>query len=416
MVGTKQFIIDKQLVVRAYKLVKANAGIGGVDEQSLEDFGKNWKDNLYKIWNRMSSGSYMPPAVKSIAIPKKNKGVRILGVPTVSDRIAQMVVKLTLEPFVEPIFHKDSYGYRPNKSAIDAIGITRTRCWKYDFVVEFDIKGMFDNIDHDFLMKAVRKHTDNKWVILYIERWLKAPMQASDGTISVRNKGTPQGGVISPLLCNLFLHYVFDVWMDKYHPEVPHCRYADDGLVHCKSEKEAKFMLQSLSNRFEECELELHPDKTRIVYCKDVNRKGQYANTSFDFLGFTFKRRVSHNKENGQLFMNFTPGVSKASIKSMRAEVRKSGLRNRTELSLEEIARWWNPIIRGWIGYYGSYNKWAMYPVLRHFNLTLVDWTKNKYKKFKRSKLKASQFMISIANRTMGLFAHWKLGMVGTFV
>jgi hypothetical protein len=204
--------------------------------------------------------------------------------------------------------------------------------------------------------------------------------------------------------------------MDKYHPEVPHCRYADDGLAHRKSEEEAKLMLQSLSNRFEECALELHPDKTRIVYCKDAKRKGKYTNTSFDFLGFTFRRRVSRNKENGQLFMNFTPGVSKSSIKSMRAEVRKSGLRNRTELSLEEIAKWWNPIIRGWIGYYGGYNKWAMYPVLRYLNLTLVDWAKNKYKKFKLSKLKASQFMISIANRATRLFAHWKLGMVGTFV
>lgn len=417
MVATKQFIIDKQIVMQAYKLVKANAGIGGIDEQSLEDFGKDLKNNLYKIWNRMSSGSYMPPAVMAISIPKKNnKGVRILGVPTVSDRIAQMVVKLTLEPLLEPIFHQDSYSYRPNKSAHDAIGITKLRCFRYDYVVEFDVKGMFDNIDHELLMQAVKMHTDNKWVILYIERWLKAPMQGTDGKLIKRVKGTPQGGVISPLLSNLFLHYVFDVWMDKHHPKSLHCRFADDGIVHCKTEEEAQRVLNSLAQRFEECGLELHPDKTRIVYCKDGSRSGEYANTSFDFLGYTFRRRVSYNSVRKILFMNFTPGVSKSAIKYMRSKVRKSRMRNKTEISLEAIAELWNPIIRGWIGYYGRYNKWAMYPVLRHFNLMLVEWARNKYKKFKNSKIRASRFMIEIARKSPKLFAHWKCGMVGTFI
>lgn len=248
--------------MEAYKLVKANKGAAGVDQQSLESFDANLKDNLYKIWNRMSSGTYFSPPVKAVPIPKKSGGERILGIPTVSDRIAQTVVKLTFEPSVESHFHKDSYGYRPNKSAIDAVGVTRQRCWKYDFVLEFDIKGLFDNIDHTLLMKAVMKHTDNKWVILYIERWLKAPMQTPDGTLVERTKGTPQGGVISPVLSNLFLHYVFDMWIGKHHQGKPWCRYADDGLVHCKTEQEAQQLLVDLKQRFETCGLELHPGKS----------------------------------------------------------------------------------------------------------------------------------------------------------
>ncbi len=235
----KPFTISKHLVMDAFKAVKANAGSAGVDQQSIADFEVNLQDNLYKIWNRMSSGTYFPPPVKAVAIPKKSGGERILGVPTVSDRIAQMVVKLTFEPAVETIFLPDSYGYRPGKSALDAVGVTRERCWKYNWVFEFDIKGLFDNIDHELLMRAVKHHTDCKWVILYIERWLKAPMQKPDGTLVERSKGTPQGGVVSPVLSNLFLHYAFDVWMGKVFPKNPWCRYADDGLAHCKSEKEA---------------------------------------------------------------------------------------------------------------------------------------------------------------------------------
>jgi RNA-directed DNA polymerase len=288
---TKPYIISKQLVMQAYQLVKENKGSGGVDCQSLEDFGKDLKGNLYKIWNRMSSGTYFPPAVKAVPIPKKTGGERILGVPTVSDRIAQMVVKFTFEPLVEPYFLSDSYGYRPNKSALDAVGVTRQRCWQSDWVLEFDIKGLFDNIDHDLLMKAVRKHTDNKWVILYIERWLKAPMQMPDGTQVERTKGKPQGGVVRPVLSNLFLHYVFDVWMGKQHSEKPWCRYADDGLVHCKTEQEAQQLLVSLRQRFEMCGLEIHPEKTKIIYCKDEKRKRQQSTTQFTFLGYDFRSR-----------------------------------------------------------------------------------------------------------------------------
>jgi RNA-directed DNA polymerase len=236
----------------------------------------------------MSSGSYFPPAVKAVAIPKKNGGERILGIPTVADRVAQVVVKMVLEPVLEPIFLPDSYGYRPAKSALDAVEITRKRCWKYDWVLEFDIKGLFDNIDHALLLRALEKHTDCKWVMLYTRRWLTAPLQRADGTLVERTKGTPQGGVVSPVLANLFLHYVFDVWMTRTFPGVPWCRYADDGLVHCKTEAEALAIKVALQARLVECGLEMHPEKTHIAYCKDANRKGEYPNTKFDFLGYTF--------------------------------------------------------------------------------------------------------------------------------
>ena len=376
---TKPFTISKHIVMKAYKLVKANKGAAGVDQQSLEDFDKDLKNNLYKLWNRMSSGSYIPPPVKAVPIPKKQGGERILGVPCVSDRIAQMVVRLEFEPVVEPLFHPNSYGYRPNKSALDAVAITRQRCWRYNWVLEFDIKGLFDNIDWELLLKAVRKHTDNKWVILYIERWLKAPLQLPDGTLVERTKGTPQGSVISPVLSNLFLHYVFDVWMSKNHPTTPFCRYADDGLVHCQTQEEAQQMLKKLEQRFKECELELHPTKTKIVYCK---------------------------------FVGFNPAVSKTAVNAMRAEIRRTGFRNRTDLSLKEIADRFNPVLRGWLEYYGRFNPSSMHQVLRHFNQTLVRWAMRKYDKFEGHKRRANEFIVQIAQREPTLFEHWKRGMV----
>ena len=411
----KPFIISKNLVMKAYQLVKANDGAAGFDQQSLSDFDKNLRDNLYRIWNRLSSGTYFPPSVMAVAIPKKSGGERILGIPTVSDRIAQMVVKLMFEPEVEPYFHPDSYGYRPNKSALDAVGVTRQRCWKYDWIVEFDIKGLFDNIDHGLLMKAVRKHTKNKLVILYIERWLKAPMQMPDGTCVARTKGTPQGGVISPVLSNLFLHYVFDVWMTKNHPKKLWCRYADDAVVHCKTEEDARHLLADLKARFESCHLELHPEKTKIVYCQDVNRKEIHPNTMFTFLGYEFRRRAVRAKETNNLFMGFTPAVSKESQNAMRAKIREAKLSSKTEISLEEIASRFNPILRGWLEYYGKYTPSALYPVLRHFNLTLVRWAGRKYKKLRGGKTRASILLQTIMKQKPNLFAHWKLGMTGAF-
>jgi RNA-directed DNA polymerase len=412
---TKPFNIPKKLFVQAYKHVKANAGAAGVDKESLEDFSKNLKDNLYKLWNRMSSGSYFPPAVKAVLIPKKSGGERILGVPTVADRIAQMVVKLTFEPCVEPYFLPDSYGYRPNKSALDAIGVTRQRCWQYSWLLEYDIRGLFDNLDHYLLMKAVKKHTDNKWVLLYIERWLVTPMQMPDGSLQEKTRGVMQGGVISPVLSNLFLHYVFDAWMQRHYPYVPWCRYADDGLAHCNSEEEAQKLLGSLAARFKECGLELHPDKTKIVYCKDGSRRKEYPTKSFDFLGYTFRSRLCKNTKRNSLFMNFTPAVSKGALKSMRATTRKDDLRNRTDLSLDDIARWYNPKLQGWLNYYGKYSRSALYPVWRHFNKTLVAWARRKYKSLQRHKTKAGMFIERISKEQPNLFVHWRAGMQGAF-
>lgn len=287
----KSFNITKQMVWQAYQTVRANKGGEGIDQETMESFERNLKDNLYKIWNRMSSGSYFPPAVKAVAIPKKTGGNRILGVPTISDRIAQTVVKTILEPKLETIFDKDSYGYRSNKSAHDAIAITRKRCWQNDFVVEFDIKSLFDEIDHKLLMKALLKHCNCTWILLYVERWLKAPLQDKEGNITIRNKGVPQGGVVSPILANLFLHYVFDRWVRIEMPNIEFARYADDGILHCKSKKQAEYVLQRIGERFTNCGLTIHPDKSGIIYCKDKNRHENYERIYFDFLGYRFRPR-----------------------------------------------------------------------------------------------------------------------------
>jgi RNA-directed DNA polymerase len=412
---TKPFDISKQRVMQAWKLIKVNDGSAGVDQQSIANFEIELKDNLYKIWNRLSSGTYFPPPVKAVPISKKSGGERILGVPTISDRVAQMVVKLTFESCVEPHFLPDSYGYRPNKCALDAVGVTRTRCWKYDWLVEFDIKGLFDNIDHNLLMKAVRKHTDNKWVLLYIERWLRTPMQLPDGTLQEKTKGVMQGGVISPILSNLFLHYVFDLWMRKQYPNLPWCRYADDGLVHCNTEQQAKQLFGALSKRFEECLLEIHPDKSKIVYCKDDNRREDYPNTKFTFLGYDFRRRRAKNMNNNKMFLSFTPAVSNAAKKSMRAKTRELIKNIGTYKSLNDIAHEANPILQGWINYYGKYQKSALYPVFRHFNVLLVRWTMRKFKRFKGHKTKSAIFLEGLLEKQPTLFAHWRNGLIGGF-
>jgi RNA-directed DNA polymerase len=411
MSAAKPFNISKQLVVQAYKAVKANAGAAGVDEQSIRDFEVDLKDNLYRIWNRLSSGSYFPPPVKAVAIPKKNGGERILGVPTVADRIAQTVVKMSFEPGVERVFLEDSYGYRPNKSALDAVGITRQRCWKYDWVLEFDIKGMFDNIDHELLMRAVRKHTNIKWVILYIERWLKAPIQMPDGSIVGRDKGTPQGGVISPVLANVFMHHAFDMWMKRTYPTLQWCRYADDGVVHCKTEVNAHAVKDALAKRLEECKLMMHPEKTRVVYCKDGQRKGRYKDTKFDFLGYTFRARLLRGPNKG-LFIGFTAAVASKAIKAMRQTIRKLGLRRRTDLEIADLSKWFNPILRGWKEYYGRFCPAALKPVYSHFNNTLRRWAMCKYKGLRRHRTRAALFIESVAKRQPKLFVHWELGIL----
>lgn len=415
MKQTKQFNIPKYLVLQAYELVKTNAGAAGVDKQSLEDFEKNLKNNLYKIWNRLSSGTYFPPPVKAVEIPKKSgKEKRILGVPTVADRIAQMTVKLQFEPKVEPYFLEDSYGYRPNKSALDAISVTRKRCWQYDWVLEFDIVGLFDNISHELLQKAIDKHTDCRWTKLYIKRWLKAPMEMPDGTLKERDCGTPQGGVVSPVLSNLFLHYVFDKWMEQNYSHIEWCRYADDGLVHCKTLKQAEYLLEKLKQRFEECGLKLHPEKTQIVYCKDGKRKGKHDKMKFNFLGYCFRGRKCKTKKN-DFFISFTPAVSSEAMKSMRKKTKSLRWNTRADLSLNEIAKRMNPILQGWLNYYGCFCRSQMYSVFHHFDKTLAAWARRKYKNLRHHKTRATTWLEKIAKREPTLFVHWRIGMVGSF-
>src|SRR6202011_3887467 len=399
-------------VYEAYKAVKSNGGAAGVDRQTIEQFEADLGGNLYKIWNRMSSGTYFPPPVLAVSIPKKSGGQRILGVPTVSDRIAQMVVKQLIEPDLDPIFLPDSYGYRPRKSALDAVGVTRERCWKYDWVLEFDLKGLFDNIDHELLLKAVRKHVTCKWALLYIERWLTAPME-QDGVRIERTRGTPQGGVISPILSNIFLHYTFDLWMKRTHPDLPWCRYADDGLVHCRTEQEAEALKAELQARLAECHLEMHPTKTKVVYCKDGKRKGKYPNVKFDFLGYCFRPRLVRRFRDNSLFGGFNPAVSPSALKTMREKIRDLNLRGQTQLSLQDIAQRLNPLLRGWIAYYGRYAPSALYPLLRYLNQTLVVWAMRKFKRFKRHKVQAGQFLQRLATDWGDLFVHWQIVMTG---
>jgi RNA-directed DNA polymerase len=411
----KPFMIEKKRVYEAYKAVKSNAGSAGVDGQTIEQFEADLQNNLYKLWNRMSSGSYRPPPVRAVSIPKKSGGQRILGVPTVADRVAQMVVKQLIEPDLDPVFLADSYGYRPRKSAHDAVGVTRERCWKYDWVLEFDIKGLFDNIDHELLLRAVRRHVTCKWALLYIERWLTAPMEHEDGTTAERKRGTPQGGVVSPILSNLFLHYTFDLWITRTHQDLPWCRYADDGLVHCRTEQEAQALKAELQARLAECRLELHPTKTKIVYCKDGKRKGTYPNVKFDFLGYCFRPRLVRRSRDNKLFCGFNPAVSASALKSMRTTIRELDIRHRTELPLTEIARRINPLLRGWIDYYGRYAPSALSPLLRYVNQTLRAWVMRKFKRFAAHKTRAGRFLERLARTKADIFVHWRLGMTGTF-
>ena len=408
MSKTKPFSVSIKIVGDAYKRVKANKGAAGVDEETIEDFEKDLENNLYKIWNRMSSGSYFPPPVRIVEIPKDETHKRTLGIPTVSDRIAQTVVKIYLEPELEAHFHPDSYGYRPNKSAIDAVGTARKRCWRSDWVFDLDIKGFFDNMDHKIIMELLKKHTDCKWILLYVERWLKAAAQLKDGSLRKREKGTPQGGVISPLLANLHLHYAFDEWMREKHPMIPFERYADDAIVHCKSEKQARYIEMKLKMRLAEFGLELHPRKTKIVYCKDEDRKGHYPNEKFDFLGYEFRRRRSKNRW-GKHFINFSPAVSKNATKKMYQTLRDWHLHLRSDKSLEDIARMFNPVLQGWINYYGKYYKSALYPVLRHLDRILVKWAMRKYKRLRRHQRRATHWLRRIAKKESNMFAHWKM-------
>jgi group II intron reverse transcriptase/maturase len=409
---SKPFAIAKRAVWQAYKRVKANRGAAGVDGQSIEEFEQNLSGNLYKLWNRLASGSYMPPAVRRVEIPKASGGTRALGIPTVADRIAQMVVKEALEPSLEPYFHDDSYGYRPHKSAHDALAVARQRCWRTDWVLDVDIKGFFDNIDHELLMKAVRKHSDCKWIVLYIERWLTAPVQMPDGTLQARDKGTPQGGVISALLANLFLHYAFDIWMARNFPVIGFERYADDVVIHCKSLAQASMLRDVLKRRLAACKLEMSPSKTKIVYCKDGKRTEDYPEISLDFLGYTFRPRKARAKD-GSVFLSFLPAISGKAALAIRQTVRGWNLRQRTRASLEELARRINPVLRGWLRYYGHFYHSALFPVVAQVDLHLAKWIANKHKRVRGSLAQAFDWLRRIRRTCPGLFVHWRLATDG---
>lgn len=404
----KSFVIPKQLVWEAYRRVKANKGAAGVDGQSMADFEGDLRNNLYRIWNRMSSGTYFPPPVRAVEIPKPNGGgTRILGVPTVADRIAQTVVALRLEARTESIFHPDSYGYRPRKSAHDALRKCRERCWRKDWVLDLDIRKFFDSLDHDLVVKTVEANTTDKWVLLYVRRWLKAPLQLPDGTLQERDKGTPQGSAVSPVLANLFLHYAFDMFLEREFPTVEFERYADDAVVHCVTERQARQVWEALAARLAELGLELHPGKTKIVYCKDSMRHGQYETVTFTFLGYAFRPRQVKGK-NGQIFTSFTPAISPEALKAKGQMVRGWRIHMRTGTSLDDLAAMINPIVAGWISYYGLFGRKMLNQLLRRVNTYLTRWARRKYKRL-RSYRGFHKWWTGLIDREPGLFIHWKL-------
>jgi RNA-directed DNA polymerase len=409
----KPYDIPKRLVWQAYKRVKRNHGAAGVDRESLAMFEKDLAKNLYKIWNRMSSGSYFPPPVRLVEIEKDDGGIRPLGIPTVADRVAQAVVKLLVEPEVEKVFHPNSYGYRPGKSAHQALELARVRCFAFDWVIDLDIKGFFDTLPHDLVERAVARHTEWSWARLYVGRWLRAPLQRPDGTIEPRTQGTPQGGVISPVLANLFLHYAFDVWMQRHSPGTPFERYADDVIVHCRSEQEAHEVLGAIRERLAACGLTLHPTKTRIVSCQDSNRSGKSEHVSFDFLSYTFKARPARSRRGrGKLFFGFLPAVSAKAANAFRQAIRELELGAKIHLPLDQVAALVNPRVRGWLGYFGRFYHSECSQVLQYVNRVLVRWARRKFKRFHRSWHATEVWLRGVAQRAPQLLAHWAAGVV----
>lgn len=411
---SRPYPITQDQVREAFKLVKGKGETPGIDGVTIKDISMNPEKHLYPVWNRLSSGSYFPPAVLRQEIPKDDGSMRMLGIPTIKDRVAQMVITKELEKIVEPRFHENSFGYRPNRNAHQAIEQARKNCWQYSWVIDLDIKGFFDNIDHGLMIRALRFFTSEKHIILYVKRWLKAPIQLKDGTlIQNTEKGTPQGGVISPVLANIFLHVVFDKWMDINFPDCPFERYADDAIIHIKNELYARQVLKALRQRFEECKLELHPDKTKLVYCNRTRRrkKSKAKHQQFDFLGFTFRPRKLMTGDGG-VILGFSPSISRKKTKQIIAICRKLGFHRWTHLDIHQLARALAPKIRGWINYFGKFHLSGIKLAFLHLNRRLAKWAFNKYKRFKRRKsvYHALRWIRQISKNYTYLFPHWKYG------
>lgn len=403
----KPFQMPKQLVWETYRRVRANKGAAGVDGQSLAEFESDLRNNLYKIWNRMSSGTYFPPPVMAVEIPKAAGGTRVLGVPTVADRVAQTVAAMALEARTESIFHANSYGYRRRRGALDAVAACRQRCWKKDWVIDIDVQDFFDSVPWDLMTKAVEANitTDQTWVLLYVRRWLAAPLQLPDGTLARRDRGTPQGSAISPVLASLFMHYAFDLFLARNFPGVQFERYADDAIVHCASEREARVALAALTSRMAEVGLRLHPTKTKIVYCKDGRRRGSYEHTSFTFLGYTFRPRGARRAD-GTMFVGFQPAVSPEALKKMSRRVRRWRIHTRTRHDLSELAALINPVVAGWMNYYGRFYRSQLSPLLQRINTYLMRWAGKKYRRLRPFK-RFRAWWTGLLDREPGLFAHW---------
>lgn len=404
----KSHDIPKQLIWDAWLKVKENGGAAGADAVTIEQFEANLKNNLYKLWNRMVSGSYFPGPVRAVEIPKK-VGTRVLGIPNVIDRVAQTAAVLALEPEVEKVFHHDSYGYRPGRSPVDAVKACRERCFKRDWVVDLDVRAFFDSVPWDLMQKAVARHTDAKWVLLYVERWLKAPMLMPDGTLTQRTKGTPQGGPISPLLANLFLHYGLDTWLEREHPRVWFERFADDAVVHCVTERQARYVQEAIGLRFADIGLELHPEKTKIVYCKDSNRRLDYPQISFTFCGYEYRPRKAYNKGQKRAFTSFLPAVSPDKLTDMSRKVASWQIHRRTNLTLDDLAHEINPVLRGWLVYFTVFYPTAVKPICQRMDQHVMRWARRKYRRLERSRKRARAWLRDVRKRCPNLFAHWKL-------
>jgi group II intron reverse transcriptase/maturase len=404
----KSHAIPKRLVWDAWLKVKRNGGAAGVDGVTIGQFEGKLKDNLYRLWNRMSSGSYFPGPVRAVEIPKKG-GTRVLGIPNVVDRVAQTVAVLALEPGVERVFHPDSYGYRPGRSPLDAVAVCRKRCWERDWVVDLDVKAFFDSVPWDLVLKAVECHTNSAWVLLYVERWLKSPIQMPEGTLTVRTRGTPQGGPISPLLANIFLHYGFDLWMAREHPTVRFERFADDVVLHCATERQAFQVKDSIGARFAEIGLSLHPDKTKIVYCRDGKRRRDYPAVSFTFCGYAFRPRKALGGAAREAFTSFLPAADPGKVTEMGRKIGSWKVPRRTDLTLNDIARKVNPVLRGWLAYFTVFYPSVVIPLCKRMDRYLMRWARNKYKRLKRSNKRANEWLRSVRKRAPRLFAHWNL-------